>query len=86
MKPGNERAEISENWGFYLPENKTNEIELKSTMNDDWKILVRETLLEVYGNSIANYSVTGKRGNRPAIDSQLFKGIQGNSETSTIYN
>lgn len=47
-------------------------------MNNDWKILVREILLEVYGKNIANYSATGTRGDRPGIDYQLFKGMRGN--------
>ena len=39
--------------------------------------MVRETILDVYSSSIENYSATGKRTNRPAIDHMLFKGLYG---------
>ena len=39
--------------------------------------LARETLLDIYGASIRKYSSTGKRANRPAIDSKLFDGLLG---------
>jgi len=45
--------------------------------NNDWKIIAREILLEVYGASIANLSATGKRGSRPGIDCNLLKGLHG---------
>lgn len=70
--------EISPNGGFYLSREKIAYIELKSTTENqeyDWKKLVRETLLEVYGESITNYSATGKRGARPAISAILFKAL-----------
>lgn len=41
----------------------------------DWKIFVREALLEVYGETIHNYSATGKRGARPAINAVFFKAL-----------
>lgn len=70
--------EISPNSGFYLSREKIAYIELRAAMNNnkcDWKKLVRETLLEVYGESITNYSATGKRGSRPAISAILFKAL-----------
>lgn len=72
-----DKVEISPNCGFYLNNAKVTYLEMKSKVDDDWKILVRETLLEVYGKSIANYSATGRRGSRPGIDSQLFQGLFG---------
>lgn len=50
---------------------------MKYDIDNNWKVLVRETLLEVYGSSIANYSATGKRGKRPPIARQLFNGLFG---------
>ena len=43
----------------------------------DWRPLVRETLLDLYGANIHKYSSTGKRTNRPAIDLKLFDGLLG---------
>ncbi|XP_067207002.1 uncharacterized protein [Linepithema humile] len=77
LKPG-DNVEISPNSGFYLSREKIAYIELKSTTeneNCDWKKLVRETLLEVYDESITNYSATGRRGARPAINAVLFKAL-----------
>lgn len=72
-----DKVEIAPNCGFYLTKDKANYLELKSNMDNDWRILVRETLLDVYGKSIANYSATGRRGSRPGIDIHLFKGLFG---------
>jgi len=46
-----------------------------ANLNKDWKVMVRETILDVYSSSIANYSATGKRTNRLAINPMLFKGL-----------
>ena len=43
----------------------------------DWRPLVRETLLDIYGASIHKYLSTGKRMNRPAIESKLVDGLLG---------
>lgn len=40
-----------------------------------WKIITKETLLEIYGGTLGNYSATGKRGKRPPIHHGLFKGL-----------
>ncbi|XP_071653358.1 uncharacterized protein [Temnothorax longispinosus] len=50
LKPGDNLVEISPNSSFYLSREKIAYIELKSTRENqcDWKMLVRETLLEVY--------------------------------------
>ena len=50
---------------------------MKAQLNKDWKIMVRKVILDIYGSNIANYSATGKRANRPAIDHMLFKGLHG---------
>lgn len=47
--------------------------------------MVRETILDVYSSSIANYSATGKRTNRPAIDPMLFKGLYGKYTQREFY-
>ncbi|EZA61818.1 hypothetical protein X777_09610, partial [Ooceraea biroi] len=69
---------VQANSGFYLSREKITYIELKSITENqecDWKKLVRETLVEVYGESITNYSAIGKRGARPAISAILFKAL-----------
>jgi len=48
---------------------------MKAQLKKDWKIMVREVILNIYDSNIANYSATGKRTNRPAIDHMLFKGL-----------
>jgi len=37
----------------------------------------RNASCEVYGSNIGNYSATGKRGNRPPINRQLYNGLFG---------
>ncbi|KAK0074889.1 hypothetical protein PV326_012080, partial [Microctonus aethiopoides] len=49
----------------------------KAEMDDNWTIIVRETLLEVYGNSISQFSATGKRRFRTKIDPRIFKRLFG---------
>lgn len=39
--------------------------------------MVKDTLLEIYGFGIANYSAKGIRGEHPGIDSDVFKGLFG---------
>jgi len=68
---------LSPHCGFYFPKSKKTYIKLKYDIDQDWKVLVRETLLEVYGSNIGNYSATGKRGNRPPINRQLYNGLFG---------
>ncbi|XP_067210839.1 putative uncharacterized protein DDB_G0291812 isoform X2 [Linepithema humile] len=75
FEEGNGKVEIAPNCGFYLSKTRASMIELEALTRNDWKILVRETLLDVYGASIVNYSATGKRGSRPGIDYKLFKGL-----------
>lgn len=70
--------EISPYCGIYLSRSRHKYIEENSRLYNDWKIIARETLLEIYGSSIANYSATGKRSGRPGIDFRIFKGILGN--------
>lgn len=43
----------------------------------DWKILVKETLLEIYGNELANYSAKGTRGDSPGINVELYRALYG---------
>ncbi|KAK0078847.1 hypothetical protein PV326_009098 [Microctonus aethiopoides] len=74
---GPEKVEVSPCSGFFLPKNKWSYIGIKAGIDHGWHTLVRETLLEVYGNSISQFSATGKRGFRPRIDSRIFKGLFG---------
>ncbi|XP_077257502.1 uncharacterized protein LOC143894753 [Temnothorax americanus] len=76
------KEELSPNCGFYILKSKKAYIKLKYDMHHDWKVLVRETLLEVYGLSIANYSATGKRGTRQPINRQLFNGLFASLESA----
>jgi len=67
---------LSPHCDFYFPKSKKTYIKLKYNIDQDWKVLV-ETLLEVYGSNIGNYSIIGKRGNRPPINRQLYNGLFG---------
>ena len=49
----------------------------KNEDKESWKIITREILLEIYGNTLGNYSATGRRGERQAIHPQLHKGLFG---------
>ncbi|KAK0176905.1 hypothetical protein PV328_001003 [Microctonus aethiopoides] len=71
------KVEVSPCCGFFLPKNKFSYINIKAEMDDNWTIIVRETLLEVYGNSISQFSATGKRRFRTKIDPRIFKRLFG---------
>ncbi|KAK0170473.1 hypothetical protein PV327_011420 [Microctonus hyperodae] len=68
-------VEISPGCGFYLRKCKFSIIQLNYERDQDWRQLVREVLLDVYGSSLSNYSATGKKSKRPGINHQLFKGL-----------
>ncbi|XP_044584408.1 uncharacterized protein LOC123264941 [Cotesia glomerata] len=70
----NDKVELSPNSGIYLSRSRASIIEITATKND-WRSMVKETLLEIYGSSIANYSAKGLRGEHPAIDFDVFKGL-----------
>ncbi|KAK0073260.1 hypothetical protein PV325_010000 [Microctonus aethiopoides] len=74
---GPDKVEVSPCCGFFLPKNKFSYINIKAEMDDNWTIIVRETLLEVYGNSISQFSATGKRRFRTKIDPRIFKRLFG---------
>lgn len=45
---------------------------------DQWKVLVRETLIHVYGSKISLFSAKGSKVNsRPPINGHLFNGLLG---------
>ncbi|KAK0072723.1 hypothetical protein PV325_010924, partial [Microctonus aethiopoides] len=79
IESGHRKVEIEPGTGIYFSENVFICIERRAEQAKgkwDWKVIVREALLEVYGGSIKNYSATGSRSNsRPAINPQLFKAI-----------
>lgn len=71
-----------------MSENIINYIENKATCKAgrkkehgesyDWQIIVRETLLQVYGSNISQYSALGsRRGEHPAINHALYLGLYG---------
>ena len=49
----------------------------KNEDKESWKMITGEILLEIYGNTSGNYSATGRRGERHAINPQLHKGLFG---------
>ena len=73
------QCKISPLCEFYLPKDRITYINLMSQKGNiaDWKIIVKEVLLEVYGKTLANYSASGVRSCRPAINPLLFKGLFG---------
>lgn len=73
-------VEISPRSGFYLRKCKYSIIQLNFERDQDWRQMVREVLLDVYGKSLSNYSATGKKSKRPGINHQLFKGLYGKSK------
>lgn len=58
--------------------------ENEADVNDRWKAITREILLDIYGSSLKNYSALGKRGANPKIYPPLFKGLFGNFNTLTF--
>ncbi|XP_066582195.1 putative uncharacterized protein DDB_G0282499 [Prorops nasuta] len=62
LQPANNMEEIFPQCGFYLPKNKIAYINIVSEKNNkyNWKTIVREVLLEVYGISLSNYTALGK--------------------------
>lgn len=73
-----QQVEIFPNCGFFISATLKTLIDAKYAENNDWKIIVRETLLDVYGNGMVHFSATGKGSNsRPAINKKLFDGLLG---------
>lgn len=70
------QTEISPSSGVYLPTGIYNHIEMTAKKN--WEVMVRETLLIIYGKNIAYYSATGKRTSKPPIDRRILVGLYGN--------
>ncbi|KAK0158080.1 hypothetical protein PV327_011148, partial [Microctonus hyperodae] len=60
---------------FKIPPELLRPSENMVEISPDWRQLVREVLLDVYGSSLSNYSATGKKSSRPGINHQLFKGL-----------
>ncbi|KAH0535048.1 hypothetical protein KQX54_012502 [Cotesia glomerata] len=70
-EPAPLKIKISPHYEIYLPRSTYLYIERKSEIargKYDWRILVKETLLEVYGDNIKNYSAEGVRGGSPGIN------------------
>ncbi|KAK0160261.1 hypothetical protein PV328_007689 [Microctonus aethiopoides] len=64
LRPSDNMVEISPGCGFYLRKCKYSIIQLNFERDQDWRQMVREVLLDVYGNSLSNYSATGKKSKR----------------------
>ncbi|XP_043463804.1 probable serine/threonine-protein kinase clkA [Leptopilina heterotoma] len=77
FQPGDDREEVSPSCGFYLRKEVFNYIKLSALESNKYnsKIIVKKTLIEVYGDSLKNYSATGVRSSRPGIDWRIFKSL-----------
>ncbi|KAK0074523.1 hypothetical protein PV326_012378 [Microctonus aethiopoides] len=76
FEKGEDKIEISPNCGFYMNKGTMQIIEMEAkSPGRGWRYLVREVLQQVYGNSIANHSATGKRSRFPHIDHRLYQGL-----------
>ncbi|XP_033223860.1 uncharacterized protein LOC117177346 [Belonocnema kinseyi] len=81
--------EISPMAGFYLSEEKISYINLQSRKEgnvSDWKIIVRKVLLQIYGATIGHYAAKGTRGQQPAINRLLFKGLFARAYRASMEN
>ncbi|CAG5075367.1 Protein of unknown function [Cotesia congregata] len=76
-KPRNpdEKVEISENSGFYLSRVRASIIETNAVCRNDWNLMIKETLEDIYGSNLFKYCAKGKTGKHPGIDPNLFKGL-----------
>ncbi|CAD6213038.1 GSCOCG00011082001-RA-CDS [Cotesia congregata] len=77
-EPAPIKIKISPHYEIYLPRSTHLYIERKSEIargKYDWRILVKETLLEVYGDTIKNYSAKGVRGGSPGINPELYRAL-----------
>ncbi|XP_074110416.1 uncharacterized protein LOC141534758 [Cotesia typhae] len=77
-EPAKSKMKISPNYEIYLSKGTYAYIERKSEIikgNYDWKTLVKETLLEVYGDELRNYSAKGTRGDFPGINIELYRAL-----------
>ncbi|CAG5079150.1 Protein of unknown function [Cotesia congregata] len=71
LKPSKDVVEIGKNAKFYLPLDCMERIQDEA--QQDWRKFIRETLDEVYGENICNFSAKGKKKqSRPAIDHNLI--------------
>ncbi|KAH0561072.1 hypothetical protein KQX54_012321 [Cotesia glomerata] len=73
------KKEISPNCHIYFPIKLIESIEQSAVTETgviDWKKILKLALMEIYGNSIANYSAIGRNKNsRPPIDHDIYEGI-----------
>ncbi|CAG5102574.1 Protein of unknown function [Cotesia congregata] len=76
---GENKKEISPNSHIYFPIKLIESIEQSAVTETgmiDWKKILKLALMEIYGNSIANYSAIGRNKNsRPPIDHDIYEGI-----------
>ncbi|XP_057326870.1 uncharacterized protein LOC130668548 [Microplitis mediator] len=78
--PGPTKARISETHNIFFPKSTIAFIEKrtessKSSNLSDWRNLVKEALIEVYGKNIHNYCAKGTRVSRLPIHPQLYQAI-----------
>ncbi|XP_044587229.1 uncharacterized protein LOC123266846 [Cotesia glomerata] len=77
-QPAKTKVQISPNYEIYLPKSIYMYIERRSEIAKnkyDWRILIKEALLEVYGNQLKNYSAKGTRGGSPGINVELYRAL-----------
>ena len=71
------QVEVAAGFGVFLPTYVYRLIDDKATLNNDWSIIVREFLIEVYKNDLSKFSATGKRMARPPIDQRILAATEG---------
>ncbi|XP_074109325.1 uncharacterized protein LOC141534083 [Cotesia typhae] len=77
-QPAKNKFKISPHYEVYLPKSMYTYIERSSETERgkyDWRILVKEALLEIYGENLKNYSAKGTRGSSLGINVQLYRAL-----------
>ncbi|CAG5093241.1 Protein of unknown function [Cotesia congregata] len=77
-QPAKSKIKISPLYEIYLPKSTYTYVERSSETERgkyDWRILVKEALLEIYGDSLKNYSAKGRRGGSPGINTELYRAL-----------
>ncbi|XP_015118967.1 uncharacterized protein LOC107042437 [Diachasma alloeum] len=85
LESGQNRVEIFPGAKFYLSSLSMAVIDRKvadADNKDKWKILIRQTLIHVYGKKLGLFSAKGAKVNsRPSINRQLFRGLVARAQT-----
>ncbi|KAH0555416.1 hypothetical protein KQX54_018723 [Cotesia glomerata] len=74
LKNGVNKVELPQKSGFYLAKDVF--LNIQEEAGNDWTKIVSETINEVYGTEIKNFSARGRySAGRPKINPKLFKGL-----------